>query len=375
MHINDLLDKYILARWAYAIGQPIMSDMEYNKIHDILKQELPNNEYVTRTWSEDPCPIELLVRTNNEHMYRNISIIYSSESMDSLRTEEAVKQAFGGLNEPTRLSYKVDGWNNQINYYNGKLISGNTRGRATTPKDSNVLLGVVPDTIPMHGVVKIIGEASIPNSKWEEFKKLYGGRDQRASMSSVIAKNLVEYVSYKAFNIVSPDNELPEDKYSLLKDWGFDTPRFIMVNNYQQFRSGIDMLSKMDANNDVLTDGIVVENKKSQIAVRIGKWQESYLSSYVTGYIENYTAYGISMTLKIRPILVNGKNISVIDVTNISEIIKNNLRIGYPVAFVIRSGANPALSSTDTEYLQELYEGMYEDYCKRIDEEQAAITN
>lgn len=373
MHIGDLLDKYILARWAYAIGQPIMSDMEYNSLHARLKKEIPDNEYVKRVWSEDPCPIDLLTRTGNEHMYRNISITYGSESMDSLRTDDEVKRMFGNLNEATRLSYKVDGWNNQINYYNGKIISGNTRGRATTPKDSNVLLGVVPDTIPMHGVVKIIGEASIPNNKWEEFKNIYGGKDQRASMSTVIAKGLVDYVSYKAFNIVSPDNELLSDKYSLLKSWGFDTPKFLIVNDYKQLKSGIDMLSKMDSNNDVLTDGLVIENSKTQIAIRVGKWQESYFRSYVTGYVENYTSYGISMTLKIRPILVGGKNISILDVTNISEIVKNNLRIGYPVAFTIRSGANPAFSATDTDELQEMYLDDYEAYCKQVDADQNAL--
>lgn len=369
----NLLESYILARWQYAIGLQEMSDMEYNELHRRMQQEYPENEYVNRVWSEDPCPIELLKRIGREDLYRDISVIFGSESMESLRSDNEVERVFRNLMEETRVSYKVDGWNNQINYYNGKIISCNTRGRATNSKDSNVIMDVVPQSIPMLGKVKVIGEASIPNRMWELFKQNYDGNDQRASMSTVIANHLSEYASFKAFNIISPDNELPKDKYRLLASWGFQTPRFIMVKNYQQLLTAIQMLSKMDERCDVLTDGLVVENSSTQLAIRVGKWQESSTHSYVTGYKEEYTPYGISMTLAIKPIRVVGKTISVLNITNVNQIVKNNLRIGYPVAFSLRSSANPVINITQTAELQEEYEGRYDEYCQHIDEEQRRI--
>lgn len=370
----NLLDNYILARWQYSIGAPEMSDMEYNELHRKMQKQYPDNEYVNRVWSEDPCPIELLKRIGREDLYRDISVVFGSESMESLRSDEEVRNVFHNLQEQTRVSYKVDGWNNQVNYYNGKIISCNTRGRATNSKESNVIMSVVPQTIPMLGRVKVIGEASIPNNMWELFKMNYGGNDQRASMSTVVAKHMVDFTSFKAFNIVSPDNELPRDKYQLLSSWGFKTPRFLMVSNYTQLLSAIQMLSKMDSSCDVLTDGLVVENSSTQLAIRVGKWQESSTHSYVLGYNEEYTPYGISMTLAIRPIKIGGKNISVLNITNVNQIIKNNLRIGYPVAFSLRSSANPVINATQTAELQDEYLGRYEEYCQHIDDEQRRVS-
>lgn len=370
MLTSDLYDKYKLARWAYAVGEPIMSDMEYNDIHARLKVEMPDDEYVCRSWSSDPCPVELLVRFNRMDLYRDISIEYTSESMDSLRSDDEVKSWFAGLNEKTRVSYKVDGWNNQVNYYNGSLISVNTRGRSSVSKDSSVIADVVPNKIPMMGKVKVIGEASIPNNKWKEFQELYSGKDQRASMSTVIAQNLTEYLSFKAFTIVSHDNQLPDDKYELLSSWGFETPKFMMVSNYSQLLSAIKMLGMMDDKNDVLTDGLVIENSSIQMAVRVGKWQESAMCSYVTGYIENVTPYGISMTLGVKPVMVGGKNVSVLSITNLNQIVSNNLQIGYPVAFALRSSANPVIDTVKTQELQERWFDMYDEYVKRIDDAQ-----
>lgn len=362
MTLNDLLDDYILARWCYAIGESGMSDPEYNELHAHLLKEIPDNEYVKRPWSEDPCPIKLLQRLNRMDLYRDISVQFGSESMPSLRSDAEVAERFRGLHMPTRLSYKVDGWNNQINYYNGVPISANTRGRATNAIDSATLLAVAPQKIPMLGKVKVIVEASIPNAKWQQFKQEYGGSDQRASMSTVLARDLSDYVSLKAFNVVSEDNELPEDKYKLLTSWGFETPKSIMVRDYNTLLAGIAMMGKMKDKCDVLTDGLVVENKDIQIALRVGAWQESNLWTYITGYIENVTPFGVAMTLSVAPTSVDGKTVSVLNITNLSQIAKNNLMIGSPVAFVIRSGANPQINLTATRALQEEWAGRYEDY-------------
>lgn len=370
---QDLIDKYILSRWCYAISESTISDMEYNSLDKQMKELGLAEEYTNRAWSDDPCPVDLLERLNRMDLYRNISIRYGSESIASLRTDSEVRVRFGSLAEKSRLSFKVDGWNNQINYYNGGQISSNTRGRDTNPIDAYTIMSVVPKSISMSGRVKVIGEASIPNALWEEFKLEYGGSDQRASMSTVLAKGLSRYVSFKAFNIVSPDNELPSDKYSLLAEWGFETPKFIYVSSYQQLLNGINMMGKMNERLDVKTDGLVIENEHTQLAIRVGAWQEQDILTYVTGYVENQTAYGISMTLKVRPVNVNGKVVSILDVTNISQLVKNNLAIGSPVAFAIRSSANPAINMTRTLQLQDEYADRYEDFRANIEYEQSLI--
>lgn len=365
---QEILEQYILSRWEYAIGvTPSMSDAEYNSLHTLLKEEIPDNEYVKRTWSEDPCPIDLLRKYHREDLYRDIKIQYGSESIASIRSMEEVERRFSNLNKRSRLSLKCDGWNTQTNYYNKHVISSNTRGRATNSVDANALIDIVPKTISLDKRVKIIGEALIPNDKWQAYKARTGNSGQRHSVSTILANNDSEYLDLIAFNIVSTDVQVPEDKYQALQAWGFKTPMFMWVNNYQELLTAIKMLGKFKEKVNYETDGLVLENEDVQVALRVGAWQEEDILSYVTGYTQSHTPYGFSMTLNVYPITVGGKKISNPNITNINIIQKNELKVGSPVAFVIRSGANPVVNFTRTKLLQEEYEGRYDEYCEMIE--------
>lgn len=368
MITEEIYENYILTRWEYAIGvEPRMSDMEYNDLHALLLKEMPDNEYVKRTWSEDPCPVDLLKKYNREDLYRDVKIKFGSESIGSLRSMDEVEAMFRNLNMPTRVSMKCDGWNTQTNYYNGSVISANTRGRETNPLKANVITDVVPQKIPLGKRVKVIGEALIPNDKWKEFQFMTGNTGQRHSVSTILANNQSGYIKVMAFNIVSTDVEVPKDKYAALKEWGFETPMYVWVNNYQQLLSAIKFLGTMKNKVNYETDGLVVENDNVQIALRVGAWQEEDILSYVTGYTQSPTPYGFSMTLNVKPIKVNGVTISNPNITNINQIVKNNLVIGSPVSFVMRSGANPVVNLTRTAMLQDEYAGRYDEFKERVD--------
>ena len=42
-------DKYILARWAYAIGEDFIDDAEYTYVEKLIKQKGALSEYVNRS--------------------------------------------------------------------------------------------------------------------------------------------------------------------------------------------------------------------------------------------------------------------------------------------------------------------------------------
>jgi len=79
----DILDKYIVARWCYAIGEPYVDDIEYRYIEEKVKSAYPDNEYLKRSWSDDPCPIGILKKYNLMQYYRDIKFAYKSESSKS----------------------------------------------------------------------------------------------------------------------------------------------------------------------------------------------------------------------------------------------------------------------------------------------------
>ncbi len=364
-------EKYILARWCYSVGEPIISDMEYKGLEDEIKSLNLLPEYTSRTWSEDPCPVDLLKKYQMVNLIKNVDFVYKSESIRSIFTEEEYRAQFAGLDELTYVSYKIDGWNTQVNYYNGRVVSANTRGRSGNFMNADVIMQIVPQTIPYMGRVKVTGEASIPKSKWKVYSSMTGNSSQRSSMSTVMANCDTEFASFKAFNIQVEDETLYEDPYDILIRLGFSTPMRLSCHDFASLDNAIKLLSARDKAYDYLTDGVVVENSRYQLAVRIYRWQEENLMSYVTGYIENRGSYGNSLVVAIQPIKVDGIKRSKVSVTNIGYIVENDLQIGSPIAFDVRSAANAVLNTTKTEELHAVYAGRYEEFRKMIDERES----
>lgn len=363
-----LLEKYIIARWAYAIGEDIgVGDIEYKQIEEQLKRDMPDNEYVNRSWSDDPCPIELLKLHNMEHLYRDIKFEHKSESISSINSWDLLKQLYAYLNEVSRLSFKLDGFNIQVNYYNGKPISAETRGRTGNSLNANVIMRIVPQKIPYKGKVKVTGEVVISNKVWPTFKLETGTTSQRSAVSTAMAREMTEYLTFVAFKIQSDAEQITRDQYDVLAECGFTTPYFIKVTNYAQLVAGIKRLGKMNRVYAYPSDGLVLDTPSGQVAIRVGEWEEKSLESYVIAYEENIGVYSNPMNVKIKPIEYDGAVRREVSVTNLQYIIDNDLQIGSPIAFDIRSKTTAVLNTTRTGQLHEQWAGNYEEYRKQVD--------
>ena len=367
------LEQYIVARWAYAMGTPIISDMEYNRMHKELSEEFPFNEYVLRPWSEDPCPVELLRRCERTDLIKAVEIVHSTESIPSITTEEEFKNEFGSTNCATRVSMKLDGWNTEVNYYNGKLVSVNTRGRTGSSKDAFSVSGVFPSTIALKGRVKVIGETTISKAQWDKYQALTGNVSYRASLATAIANGDGAYLNFKAFNIQSehPIDFGGRNLYQYLQDLGFGTPKCMYASNFDSLSRVVDILGNFRDPYPLFSDGLVIENDFKRYALRIRAWGEAVLHSYVTGYEEKDNAHRIAMVVTMKPITGETATYSRLDVDNLNTIVENNLQIGYPVAFNIRSGVNPVLDVSGTAELQAQWKGRYEEYRKQIDRKES----
>lgn len=367
------LERFIIARWAYAVGEDFIGDIEYNELEKKMKVEFPDNEYCKRSWSDDPCPIDLLDKYGLTRMKKVIKLSYNSESIPAITTMAELESYFGSLNKKSRLSFKIDGWNTETNYYNGSYISGNTRGRTGNQQEANVLRDVVPAKVPFKGRVMVTGEGNIPNDKWELFQLRYSNTAQRNSVSTVIATGESEYLTVLAFNI-DVEGGLPEgtDKYKLLNELGFKTPSFVWVHDWKSLLKGIEIMSARSKFYNYLTDGLVIENEDIQMAIRLGAWSEEVFKSYVVGYEERQGMYGKSMVVRVEPVMVRGNKREYVNITNVANIIDNDLRIGYPIAFTVRSSAISVIDVGNTRRLQKEWAGRYEDY-KEIIKKQGEI--
>lgn len=370
MVIENMYDRYVVARWCYLMGQPYLSDIEYDKLEKEFRLEYPEDPHSNRPWSFDECPKELLTKYGMSELICNPTMGYMAESIDSVNTEDLFVRTFSGLNERSRLSFKIDGWNTRVSYYNGNIVKVETRGRSGNNLDINNIYSLFPKTIPVNGRVAVTGELSIPNGVWSQFKELTGNNDQRASVRTALARNAVEYLSFLAFNMfIEGGTRTEEDPYEVLKSWGFNSPRFIWISNFDQLKQGLEYMSIINAGYNYLTDGLVIENSHLQLAIRLGAWEEHSMCSYVTGYEEDQGMYGTFLKVKCFPIKIEGKTFGRISINNIANIVENNLRPGMPIAFNLRSSANVVLDVTETNRLQKKWCDNLEAYQKMITEQ------
>lgn len=367
MIIADKWERFIVSRWCYLMGSPILSDMEYDALEREMKLEHPDSDYVKHTWAFDECPTDLLTKYGMTELICNPIMGYQAESIYSVNNEPEFIAAFSSLCKRSRLSFKIDGWNTRVSYFQGNLVRVETRGRSGNNLKINDVAKIVPKKIPYKGRVAITGEMSIPNPKWDAFKSLTGNQDQRASVRTALAQGLVGYLSFLAFNIFIEDGTPIADPYEELNKLGFTTPRFIWVNNFEELKRGLAFMSYINNGYSYLTDGLVIENDSIQLAIRLGAWEEHSMWSYVTGYEENQGMYGTFLKVLCYPITVDGKTFSKISINNIASIEENNLQIGNPIAFGLRSAANVVINTTETYQLQERWKSNLAEYKKLID--------
>lgn len=368
MVIENKYDRYIVARWCYLMAHPFLSDMEYDKLEREFKFEYPNDIHANQPWSFDECPVELLTKYGLTELICNPVMGYMAESIYSINNWPEFNRTFAGLKERSRLSFKIDGWNTKVSYFNGHIVKVETRGRSGNNLDINNIADIFPRTIPIKGRVAITGETSIPNAKWESFKSITGNSDQRASVRTALKYGSKEYLSFLAFNIfIESGEEDYGDTYELLNKLGFETPMFVWVEDgFEDLKKCVEYMSYLSKGYTHLTDGIVLENSVQQVAIRLGAWEERAMWSYVTGYEEDQGMYGTFLKVLCKPVSVDGKTFTKISINNIANIVENNLEIGAPIAFGLRSAANVVLNVSETSALQREWAGRYDEYQQMV---------
>lgn len=369
MVIENMYDKYVIARWAYLYGEPIIGDVEYDHLEKEFKLEYSEDIHSKVPWSFDECPVDLLNKYGLSHMICNPKMGYMAESIYSINTEEEFDATFRDLNERSRLSFKIDGWNTRASYFNNWLVDVQSRGRSADNLNYNNVPGIqklFPEKVPFPGRVAVTGELSIPNAKWNDFKMMTGNSDQRASVRSAIARGAIDSLAFLSFNIFVEGGNEVADQYALLKSIGFETPHFVWVNNYEELKKYIWYMGYIKRAYGYLTDGLVIENSRYQYAIRLGEWAEHSMYSYVEGYEENQGMYGNFLNIRCFPIKIEGKTFPRISINNIANIVENHLEIGSPIAFNLRSSANVVLDSGETYKLQQQWAGRYDKYREKI---------
>lgn len=358
------VEKYVIARWAYSVGEPIMDDASYTILDRMFRQRFPNSPLCSRSWSSDDCPVYLLRLYNYEHLIKPVVLSDKTESIPSLNSLIEVRSVYKTMNTPHRLSFKLDGWNIQASYYRGALVHIQTRGRSSDAMDANVLEPLFPKNIPLMGKVLITSELIIPNEDFEWFKSTYGSTSQRGTCSTALAHGGedLKHIKVLAHGIRCEQYIDPVDKLPMLTSMGFEVPDSVVVNNYDDLMKQVDILTDKKNIYPYPTDGLVCDGNNMVRAIRIKGWEEPIYKSYVQGYTQHYGPHAISIQLNIFPIKLQNSTQRQLPATNIARIMSMKLMPGAPVAFRIASSAIADIDEEATRLLQQEWEGREHEY-------------
>lgn len=373
------LEKYILTRWLYSIGEkPLMEDPEYARLHSYITEKNLLPEYSSRSWSDDPCPIDLLNRYNMSQFIYKISLTDKTESIPSITSIHEARKYYERLLLKFVVSFKMDGWNLQLTYFNGELVKVQTRGRSSDALEVTFLKKYLPSKIGIGGEVRVTGELCLSHDSFAKLKRMYpdkGAVSQRSSVRTALAnERAASLLTFLAFDIVAPEVELSATQiFSTLNQWGFDTPEWRVATNGMEVLKAIKELSDMYENYSFIADGAVVraEVGRDIKAVRVFSWEENIYHSFITGIEEEPSSSAFGCKLLIYPIRTIHSNQVKVNITNIARIIEYGLYPGTPLAFGLRSDANADPNLDVTRYLQEIWRDRYGVFKDRVIVEEA----
>lgn len=360
MKINNVevtdYELYVLSRWAYSVGVSFIDDAYYNQLHKSMLKNMPDSPYASRSWSSDPCPVDLLKKVDRTDLIAKVVIGDKTESIPSINDWSEFNASLRSICGPGTLSMKMDGWNIQYNYYNGELVSVQTRGRSSDFMDVPKLACKAPAKIPVQGIVRVVTEATISDSNFPKCRKMFGNVSQRAAVSTVIAKSddmsLID-VHAHGLNGMPYD---PDKKFDILSSWGFAVPPYLKVSSFGDLQVAFKELSRQKESFCHPTDGVVYWGSKI-VAIRLGAWEEPLYQSYVLGYEEEYSEHRINPKVKIFPIMRTGGSQNLVTITNWQRIINNRLKPGSPIAFRLASDSVADIDEEFTHRLQLDWDG------------------
>lgn len=373
-------DLYVLSRFMYRIGKPMVDDAFYDELERIIKEAGLLKEYTSRTYDDDPVPYDLLKEFNLTSELPDMGTMskYSkyldeekSLSIQPLTKYRDIFKFTMEKGEDMIFMLKVDGINGKQLYVNGNLELAMSRGRNGQGFDlTRNVAKILPCKINVkEEEVKVFCEFFAYESKLEFLRSKYGMDKYKTPKSSAISMLRVEHdiEDYKnlnglAFRIEGVEHlKTKEEMLIYLKDLGFNTVPYLVAkweSIPKEFEAFVEWLEKICSlfykETEVLpSDGLVLEvnrldysdkvsNQYSDrnIAIKLSYWSFGKYRAVVEDIIMEQQRVKASCRVRIKPLRTkDGCNARIVNVYNPRILIENNINIGSEIVFERNSGA------------------------------------
>lgn len=383
---KDLKSVYILARYFYRIGEPIINDPLYDQLEQSLKSTAPElGEYFARTYDDDPVPVDLLNKIGYQHTASTgasdatRSELFSSMNEDkslSIRSYTSYEEAWPFFQHAREqkldlmTSLKMDGDNTKMLYVNGKYTLAMSRGRDGNSFDfTDTVKNIMPDIIKTaQSELRVYGESFVVAEALPLLRNKYNADKYKTCKSAAISMLRVEhdpadykYLKTKVFFADGLANTL-ECMFDDLEQQGIETAPHQLVHwqdipeTYENFvpwlkTTVLDKIAAMGIG--MPSDGVVVEvndllwedtvtNQYSnrRVALKFEQWNFRYTRGVIRGILIEQRRVFKSVRVTIDPVVqYDGCTATTINTFDLAVLIDNDLCVGKEILFEKNSGA------------------------------------
>lgn len=384
MKYKKMRDLWILARYFYRVGEPILSDEKYEEYTSVLKEAgIPTlTEYFNRTYDEDPIPTELLKRlgivpieietTQTDSKYFEVLDEDKSLGCKAVTTYgDAWEffQHFRNLHKDLIVSLKLDGINTKNLYSEGELKLSLSRGRSSESfnftKQTKLVL---PKQIPLRNRdLKIVGESWVSFEGLTELRKIDSGKYKTcksAAISMLRVRHPLELYKFLNTTIFFVDGiaDTISESFEILEQSGFSVVPHILIrweeipetlSDFKEWSKSKIFDEMWCMGEGIPSDGIVVEvndltfNRTvenqyadTQLALKFEQWSFNVYAGIVKNVLWRQNRVHASLRVEIEPVeTVDGCTAQFINVFNPAILINNEIKVGSIVYFERNSGA------------------------------------
>ena len=278
----------------YVLGEPVISDMQWDAMYDELTKEtgtvLPDSP--THRVGGEPL--------KGFEQHRHITRLWS---MDKVQTIDALQdwirrtEKLAGRGDlPYFVEYKFDGLTLNLTYREGQLVQAATRGNgevgeAILPQAKTVR--AVPLTIPYQGLLEVQGECIMRLSVLEQYNKtakepLKNARNAAAGAlrnldPAVTAARRLDAFFYQVGTIENPPYHTQPGMLEFLRKNGFPVSPYLgEPKNAEELVACIRHIEEIRNTLDFLIDGVVIKVGDFALRERMGftekfpRWAVAY---------------------------------------------------------------------------------------------------
>lgn len=371
--INELIKKIEELNYHYyTLDAPLVSDGEYDKLYDRLK-ELENEADIHPDNSPTQKVGGEVLEKFEKHFH--ISRLYSQDKAQNYEElKEWIERAnrlHDSYNQTHKeklpdlefvMEYKFDGLTINLTYEDGKLINAATRGNGIVGEEISAqakTIKSIPLKIEEQSLLEIQGEALMPLSELERYNKenefqLKNARNAAAGALRNLDTNETRKRNLTAFfyNISTTNLDFSTELEMLdfLKNENFNIhPYHKLVKTYDEIILELDKIENERNTIDILTDGVVIKinDKRTQEVLgytnKFPRWSVAFkfeAEEYTTTLLD--VVWNVGRTGKVTPSAIlepvdfSGATVSRATLNNYDDILRKKVRIGSTV-FIRRS--------------------------------------